>query len=53
MTTNPPEIVEKLATVNLLEVQQLKGLSVKDFLSIDGMTEAEAKTVVDALKKAK
>jgi transcription termination/antitermination protein NusA len=48
-----PEIVEKLATVNLLEVQQLKGLSVKDFLSIDGMTEAEAKTVVDALKKAK
>ncbi len=48
-----PEIVEKLATVNLVEVEQLKGLSEKDFLSIEGMTEEEANIVVEALKKAK
>lgn len=48
-----PELVEKLAAVNLLEVEQLKGLSEKDFLSIEGITEAEAKMVVKALKKAK
>lgn len=48
-----PEIVEKLATVNLIEVEQLKGLSEKDFLSIEGFTKEEANTVVEALKKAK
>jgi N utilization substance protein A len=47
------ELVEKLATVNLLEVEQLKGLSEKDFLSIEGISEEEAKMVVTALKKAK
>ena len=47
------DIVEKLATVNLLEVEQLKGLSAKDFMSIEGISEAEAKMVVKALKKAK
>tara|TARA_B100000315_G_scaffold247693_1_gene276753 strand:+ start:54 stop:731 length:678 start_codon:yes stop_codon:yes gene_type:complete len=47
------EMVEKLATVNLVEVQQLKGLSEKDFLSIEGITEKEAKDIVKALKRAK
>ena len=47
------ELVEKLAAVNLLEVEQLKGLSEKDFLSIEGITEDEAKMIVKALKKAK
>lgn len=48
-----PEVVEKLAGVNLIEVEQLKGLSEKDFLSIEGITEDEAKMIVKALKKAK
>jgi transcription termination/antitermination protein NusA len=47
------ELVEKLATVNLVEVEQLKGLSSKDFLSIEGINEDEAKMLVGALKKAK
>jgi len=47
------EIVEKLAKVNLVELEQLKGLSSKDFLSIEGITEDEAKVIVKALKKAK
>lgn len=47
------EVVEKLASVNLVEVEQLKGLSEKDFLSIEGITEKEAKMIVKALKKAK
>lgn len=46
-------IVEKLATVNLVEVAQLKGLSVKDFMSIEGITKKEAEIIVEALKKAK
>lgn len=48
-----PEVVEKLSAVNLIEVEQLKGLSEKDFLSIEGISEKEAKMVVKALKKAK
>ncbi len=47
------DIVEKLATVNLVEIKQLKGLSVKDFLSIEGIQEKEAEIIFEALKKAK
>ncbi len=47
------KIVEKLAKVNLVEVEQLKGLSSKDFLSIEGITKKEAEIIVKALKKAK
>lgn len=47
------EIVEKLAAVNLVEVEQLKGLSERDFLSIEGITEEEAKIIVNALKRVK
>lgn len=47
------EIIEKLAKVNLIEVEQLKGLSVKDFMSIEGITDEEAETIVKALKKVK
>lgn len=47
------EVTEKLSAVNLVEIAQLKGLSVKDFLSIEGITEEEAHAVVDALKKVK
>jgi len=47
------EMVDKLATVNLTEVEQLKGLSVNDFMSIEGFTEEEAESIVAALKKAK
>lgn len=48
-----PEIVEKLATVNLVELEQIKGLSVKDFMSIEGINEEVANMLVEALKKAK
>jgi N utilization substance protein A len=47
------ETAEKLAAVNLIEVQQLRGLSVRDFMSIEGISEKEANAVVEALKKVK
>ncbi len=47
------EIVEKLAAVNLEQLEQLKGLSVKDFMSVEGISADEAKEIVDAVKKAK
>lgn len=47
------EISEKLAAVNLVEVAQLKGLSTKDFMSIEGITEEEAQIIIKALKKVK
>ncbi len=47
------EIVAKLAAVNLEQLEQLKGLSVKDFMSVEGITGEEAKEIVDAVKKAK
>ncbi len=47
------EIVAKLAAVNLEQLEQLKGLSVKDFMSVEGITADEAKEIVDAVKKSK
>jgi transcription termination/antitermination protein NusA len=46
-----PEIIEKLSTANLTNVEQLKGLGVKDLVSIEGITEEEANMLVDAIKQ--
>lgn len=48
-----PELVEKLSAVNLVEVQQLKGLSAKDFMSIEGISQEEADLMVEMVKKTK
>ncbi len=56
MVTNlglPEEIVAKLSAVNLEQLEQLKGLSKKDFMSVEGITEEEAAQIVDAVKKSK
>lgn len=45
-----PGIVEKLKIVNLTDVEQLKGLGIKDFVSIEGITKEEAKGIVEAVK---
>lgn len=46
-----PEILEKLAKANLTQVGQLHGLSVKDLMGIEGITEEEANIIADAVKK--
>ncbi len=46
-----PEIIEKLAKANLSQVGQLHGLSVKDLMGIEGISEDEANMLVDAVKK--
>jgi len=48
-----PESVEKLAKANLTLVSQVQGLSIKDFQDVEGITEDEAKTIVESLKKVK
>lgn len=48
-----PEIIAKLAAANLTDVEQLKGLSAKDFASIEGVTGEEAHAIAEALKKVK
>ncbi|MFA5829371.1 MAG: transcription termination factor NusA [Candidatus Gracilibacteria bacterium] len=45
------ELAGKLQTANLSQVEQIKGLSVKDLISIEGITEDEAKQLVEAIKK--
>jgi len=47
------EIKVKLEAVSLEQVEQLKGLSVKDFSQVDGITEDEAKEIVEAVKSVK
>ncbi|MEK7146517.1 MAG: transcription termination factor NusA [Patescibacteria group bacterium] len=47
------EIKAKLAAVNLEQVEQLKGLSVKDFMAVEGISEEEAEQIVKAIKKLK
>lgn len=46
-------LVAKLAVVNLTNVEQLKGLSAKDFASIEGVTEEEARQLAEAMKRVK
>lgn len=47
------EIKEKLVAVNLEQVGQLKGLSAKDFMSVEGITEEEAGQIVEVVKSVK
>ncbi len=47
------EIKEKLVAVNLEQVGQLKGLSAKDFMSVEGITEEEADQIVEIVKSVK
>lgn len=47
------EIKEKLSAVNLEQVRQLKGLTVKDFMEIEGVEEEEAQQIVEAVKNVK
>ncbi|PJC37358.1 transcription termination/antitermination protein NusA [Candidatus Peregrinibacteria bacterium CG_4_9_14_0_2_um_filter_53_11] len=49
----PSNIIERLAEANLTNVEQLKGLSAKDFTMIDGVTDEEALMLAEALKKVK
>lgn len=46
-----PEIVAKLTAANLMQVEQLRGLSVKDLMTVEGISEEEANLVVEAIKK--
>lgn len=46
-------ILEKLKAANLTLVEQLKGLSVKDLTSIDGIGEKSAKEIAEAVKGSK
>lgn len=47
------EVVAKLAGANLTNVEQLRGLTAKDFASIEGVTETEAHIIAEAMKKIK
>ncbi len=47
------EIVEKLQSANLTLVEQVKGLTAKDFQDVEGITEDEANELVNALKEVK
>jgi N utilization substance protein A len=46
-----PEISDKLAKANLTATEQVKGLSIKDLMSIEGITGDEAEIIFDAVKK--
>lgn len=45
-------IVAKLSAAGLTQVGQLKGLSEKDLVGLEGLTADEAKVLVDAIKEA-
>lgn len=47
------ELIEKLKEANLTLVEQLKGLSAKDFAQIDGIDEEGAEAIVKAIKESK
>ncbi len=49
----PEETKNKLLAVNLEQVGQLRGLSVKDFMDVEGITEEEAVQIVEAVKNVK
>ena len=46
----PDDVKQKLMAVNLEQVPQLVGLTVKDFMQVDGINEEEAQKIVDAVK---
>ncbi len=48
-----PAIVEKLKTANLTSVEQLKGLTAKDLMEVEGIDKDSATTIAEAVKKAK
>lgn len=48
----PAAVIEKLKSVNLSQVEQLKGLGAKDFASIEGITQEDGEKIVDAVKHA-
>jgi N utilization substance protein A len=48
-----PAVLEKLKAANLTLVEQLKGLSVKDLTSVEGIGEKSAEGIVKAIKKVK
>lgn len=48
-----PVLVEKLKTANLTLVEQLKGLSAKDLMEVEGIDEAGAQSIAEAVKKVK
>ena len=47
------DVAAKLATANLTEVEQLRGLSAKDLSSIEGITAEDAAKIAEAVKKVK
>lgn len=47
------EIVEKLTAAGLEQVEQLKGLTAKDFMFVEGITTDEAEEIVEAVKSLK
>lgn len=48
----PEELVKKLTVANLTLVDQLKGLTAKDLVEVEGITEDESKVIAEAVKKA-
>jgi N utilization substance protein A len=49
----PQEVKEKLMAVSLEQVGQLMGLSAKDFMQVEGITQEEAEQIVEAVSKSK
>jgi len=47
----PDEIKEKLTQANLLQAEQLKGLSVKDLSELEGINEEDAVQIIEAIKE--
>ncbi len=45
------EIKEKLTQANLLQAEQLKGLSVKDLSELEGINEEDAVQIIEAIKE--
>lgn len=44
-------LAQKLATANLTQVAQIKGLGINDVMAIEGVTKEEATAIVEAVKK--
>ena len=46
-----PELIAKLSAANLTQVEQLRGLSAKDLVAVEGINAEEANQIVEAVKK--